>query len=70
MTKPNKSEQGRINALRRELTRKYSTTLKLENDLIIAGRDYDPYINTLREARTHLDEAIKALERICEADKP
>ncbi|MCL6453577.1 MAG: hypothetical protein K6T78_08110 [Alicyclobacillus sp.] len=63
MSKPSKSEQARINALYRELQRKLNTAYLLENDLIIAGRFYDPYVNTLREVREHLVNALKALER-------
>ncbi|MCL6598971.1 MAG: hypothetical protein K6T81_09530 [Alicyclobacillus macrosporangiidus] len=64
MSKPSKSEQARINTLRRELLRKRDTAHRLEVDLNIAGRDYDPYIDTLRDVRDHLKNAVKALERI------
>lgn len=67
MSKPSKSEQARIDALYRELKRKRHTTYKLEVDLIIAGRFDDPYVNTLREVREHIDQAIMALGRIAGA---
>jgi hypothetical protein len=64
VSKPSKSEQARIDALHRELQRKRDTAHRLGIDLTIAGRSYDPYVDTLREVRDHLDDAILRLGRI------
>ncbi|HHY68233.1 MAG TPA: hypothetical protein GX517_13745 [Alicyclobacillus sp.] len=64
MNKPNKSEQRRIDTLHRELQRKLHTARVLEIELITMGRDYDPYVNTIREVQEHLRKAAETIKPI------